>query len=453
MRSYLWFSAIALLPLVSAAAAAATATTTTATTTSTTTTANITLLPLSTGAASLDGSPYGFYFVPYHSEPAVPAQSTHWTISIQGGGWCVGIDDCYGRSQMRTLHGEPGSYGSSIPYAGQEHGCGCMNTDAVDVTSSACNCLMMLYLDGGSFSGNVAEPVPVPSQPGKTVHYRGLHNLDATLDYAFEHLGLGAATELVVTGSSAGGLSTFLHADRIAARLRGGAPNCTLVTAAPVVGYFLDHANFADEPAVQRTQQQPEEAANNLHYPHTGNYSEWMRTVYTDMNVSAALLPACLAAFPAAQAHLCFMSPHMARFVQTPFFLFNSKVDAWQMDNDLQIPCRAGDANHTTCDAKEQAAIVQYGGDFVDALAPVIGSAPKNGAFVTSCICHSCSWHTLTTGAAGDETTSYGYYAQWLDAQRHTTKTKGAAAASIHIDTRGPNGGGDLKDPLCMAFP
>ena len=38
---------------------------------------NITLLPLETGAAALDGSPYGFFFVP-------STTSTRWTISIEG---------------------------------------------------------------------------------------------------------------------------------------------------------------------------------------------------------------------------------------------------------------------------------------------------------------------------------------------------------------------------------
>ena len=32
-----------------------------------------------------------------------------------------------------------------------------------------------------------------------------------------------------------------------------------------------------------------------LRYPPTGNYSEWMRIVYRDQNVTSALLPACLA--------------------------------------------------------------------------------------------------------------------------------------------------------------
>lgn len=46
---------------------------------------NITLLPMSTGAAALDGSPYGFFFV----KASNPAEK-RWTISIEGGGWCVG---------------------------------------------------------------------------------------------------------------------------------------------------------------------------------------------------------------------------------------------------------------------------------------------------------------------------------------------------------------------------
>ena len=47
------------------------------------------------------------------------------------------------------------------------------------------------------------------------------------------------------TGGSAGGLSTFLHADRFAAALKGGAKDIKTIRAAPVVGYFLDHDNFA----------------------------------------------------------------------------------------------------------------------------------------------------------------------------------------------------------------
>ncbi len=77
--------------------------------------------------------------------------------------------------------------------------------------------------------------------------FRGIKNLDATVDWAFEHGGLKDAEEFVLTGGSAGGLSTFLHADRVAARVAAEAPACKKVVAAPVVGYFLDHDNYVHD--------------------------------------------------------------------------------------------------------------------------------------------------------------------------------------------------------------
>jgi hypothetical protein len=227
--------------------------------------------------------------------------------------------------------------------------------------------------------------------------------------------------------------------------MAAGAPNCAPTTAAPVVGYFLDHANYAQQ-APSRIETPAAAVPTRADYPSQGNYSSWMSVVFRDQNVSGSLYPECLAAFPDTP-HLCFMSPHMVRFVKAPFFMFNSRFDAWQMDNDLQVPCRAGEAKHKPCNSREQSAIVQYGADFLDALKPVIASAPKNGAFITSCICHSCSWSTLTTGV--DTLTSYAHYAAWF--KNHTPDR--SSTRSIHIDSRAPNGGGTLKDPKCMPFP
>ena len=404
---------------------------------------NITLLPMSTGAAALDGSPYGFFHLGSNT-------STQWTISIQGGGWCVGVGDCYDRSQMKTLHGKPGSYGSSVPLMGHPEGCGCMNPAVAGGLATDCNCIMMPYLDGASFSGAREQPVPVSSRPGKFVHYKGLRNFDATLDYAFSHLGLGHATEMVVTGGSAGGLSTFLHLDRVAARMEQGAPACTRTTGAPVVGFFLDHANYhqgGPASAAPALASPPSDTLKSpLRYPRDGsNYSSWMQTVVTDQNVSSVLLPACLAAFPR-EPHLCFMSPHMVPFVQSPFFVFNSRFDAWQMQNDLQVPCIDGDMSHPPCNATEQASMLQYGADFVSALQPVVDSAPKNGAFITSCICHSCSWATLVLDGAS----SYTHYSRWYFGGADGGSGNGS---TVHLDLRAPNGGGDLTDPKCVRFP
>jgi hypothetical protein len=132
------------------------------------------------------------------------------------------------------------------------------------------------------------------------------------------------------------------------------------------------------------------------------------------------------------------------------------------MDNDLQVPCRAGESKHPLCNSTETAAILKYGADFLVDLGPVVASSPKNGAFITSCICHSCGWSTLKTGDSGDSLTSYGHYAAWHTRIKRTRGAHSAAwpgdaanddSRTIHIDKRGPNGGGALTDPLCMPFP
>jgi hypothetical protein len=227
--------------------------------------------------------------------------------------------------------------------------------------------------------------------------------------------GMSEATELVVTGVSAGGLSTFLHTDRIAARVRRDSPNVT-VKAAPVVGFFLDHANYKNEKAT--------------------SYTTRMAYAYKMQNLTfgpdGGLTPACIAAFPTTPAK-CFMSPHMFPYIQTPLFVFNSRFDAWQLANILQI------SSWST--AAEQHAVVKYGASFLQQFAP-LQAVERHGGFITTCICHACHWSTLVLQGK----TAFEHYAAWYQG-----KTTGAA--SMHVDTRMPNGNGTITDSQCSKFP
>ena len=150
------------------------------------------------------------------------------TFYVYLGARCYDEQDCYKRSKMKL--------GSSKDWA-KEASCGCMNFDG-EGNREDCHCIYMPYGDGASFSGFRKDVWPVPG--GGNLTFRGIKNFDATVAWALEH-GLTEATEFVLAGGSAGGLSTFLHADRVAAVLRAKAPNCKKIRAAPVVGYFLDH--------------------------------------------------------------------------------------------------------------------------------------------------------------------------------------------------------------------
>lgn len=285
----------------------------------------------------------------------------------------------------------------------------------------SCNCLHLPYSDGASFSGFRAEPWPVPEQAGvpagSKIWFRGIKNFDGVLDYAMAH-GMSEATELVVTGGSAGGLSTFLHMDRAADRVPAAK-----VRGAPVVGYFLDHDNFKHtrgglpNSAVWSTPGQGQ------------NYTTWMKYVFAMQNMSfgadGALAEQCEAKHPG-EPGLCFMSPHMQDTINTPFFMFNSKYDSWQLGNEFQ-------SAWTT--AAEQQGVLQYGLDFLQQLAPVYTAGEsKHGGMITSCICHGCPWPSLVLNGKN----SYEHYADWFYG-----KTSGVGA--MHIDPRLPNGNGTLQ--------
>ena len=95
-----------------------------------------------------------------------------------------------------------------------------------------CHCLQLPYCDGGSYAGSRKDYVRGPR--GERLLLRGLDNVDAAVEAAIASLGLANASEVVVSGFSAGGLAAVLHADRIAARL-GGLGSRARVLAAPCI--------------------------------------------------------------------------------------------------------------------------------------------------------------------------------------------------------------------------
>jgi hypothetical protein len=173
-----------------------------------------------------------------------------------------------------------------------------------------------------------------------------------------------------------------------------------------------------------------------------------MKYVYAMQNMSfgadGGLTEACRAKHPS-EPHLCFMSPHMVDTIATPLFMMNSKYDAWQLENILQTEW----VNHA-----EQAAVLQYGLDFMTMLAPISAPASPHGGVITSCICHGCPWSSMkyTNSAAKGAVKSYGEaFSDW-----YYGRTSGGAD-SLYVDPRTPDGGGayNNSDPtwhLCETW-
>ena len=110
--------------------------------------------------------------------------------------------------------------------------------------------VVLWYCDGASFAGSVAAPVVNTTSSGKKVsmYFRGQQILKAVLaklkqpDY-----GLGHAKQVLLTGCSAGGMSTYLHADAVKTEVTN--PALTRYKVAALSGFFLDHPTAAGVPA------------------------------------------------------------------------------------------------------------------------------------------------------------------------------------------------------------
>ena len=307
-------------------------------------TAPLTLLPQDQGdesPACLDGSPYGLYHVKSRRN------STKWTIYLEGGGWCSDEVLCLARANS--------SLGSSRLFP-PTHACSCMNTVNGTGLDPDCNCVYLPYGDGGSFAGYRRMPWPVPGTKSAGLWFRGIKNLDAGVQWALDN-GMSDATELVVTGISAGGLSAFLHADRIAAAARKGALKLTQVTAAPDVGMFINHENFAHTTGVP----------NKPSFGSTANFTTQMLYIAQMQNMTfgedGGLSSACKTLHPS-DPLLCFMAPYVAPTVQTPTFMWNSRFDQFQLGAILQL------SNFTT--AQQKKAVVEFGESFLSQVAPFL---------------------------------------------------------------------------------
>jgi hypothetical protein len=85
----------------------------------------------------------------------------------------------------------------------------------------------------------------------QTLHFRGRAILDALLEDLRINQGLADASEVVVSGSSAGGLTVYLHLDAIAAAFGTNTRVVGMVDA----GYFLDANTTSGQPLYRQESQ------------------------------------------------------------------------------------------------------------------------------------------------------------------------------------------------------
>lgn len=252
----------------------------------------------------LDGSPAAYYI--YRG-----AETRKWIIHQNGGGWCSSPISCAQRSN--TTLGTSRFFPTTTPLSNFSF----LDNEGYTRTDPTENPLMhnwtivdLMYCDGSSQTSELSEPMSVPGWPSPIFH-RGARILRATIASLLAS-GLSNATDVVISGCSAGGLSTYLHADKWSAAL---APYGARVSAIADSGFFLDY----------------NATGSDLTFP------ERMQWTFNTLNISASLYPSCLELYPGDQGWRCFMAQYAAPHIRTPLFALQSYFDSYQIGAIAQV--------------------------------------------------------------------------------------------------------------------
>ena len=304
------------------------------------------------GAACLDGSRPALYVKPSAAEPR------KLLILFKGGGWCYSDAECaqrakgggLGRSTTSppTLELSQQSFMFGEPFEQLD------NNETANPFLAPFTKIFVPYCDGSSWTSDLSTPVTVA---GASVYYRGAANRRALLRMLAPLL--AGATDVVVSGGSAGALSAYLHADEVAALV----PSARTV-ALPDSGFFLEYAASG--------------AARNY-----VTNMQWVASL------NASLPAACVAA-NAGNASACIFAQNVVPHMKTPVFALNSEYDSFQVSAIL--------------DNSSPAAINAYGALFTATLTERLrlgDAASPHGAFVDSCSHHTRNWNTMHNNNAG----------------------------------------------------
>uniref|UniRef100_A0A5B6ZEP8 Pectin acetylesterase n=1 Tax=Davidia involucrata TaxID=16924 RepID=A0A5B6ZEP8_DAVIN len=299
------------------------------------------------GAVCLDGSPPA-----YHLDEGFGAGINNWLVHIEGGGWCNNVTTCLARKNTRL--------GSSKQMVKQLAFSGILsNNKQFNPDFYNWNRIKIGYCDGASFTGDVEEV-----NPDTNLHFRGARIFPAVIEDLLAK-GMMNAENAILSGCSAGGLTSILHCDSFRALL----PMGTKVKCLSDAGYFINAMDISGAPHIEAF------------------YNEVVTT-----HGSAKNLPlSCRSKLTPA---LCFFPQHVAQQIRTPLFIVNAAYDSWQIKNIL-VPgvadphglwhnCKLDIKN---CSPSQLETMQDFRLGFLSALTG-LGTSSSRGMFINSCYAH-----------------------------------------------------------------
>jgi hypothetical protein len=276
------------------------------------------------------------------------------------------------------------------------------------------NFVWLAYCDGSSQTSNRDSPLMVD---GKPIYMRGRALLDAHLhELEQNHKFLSTATEVIISGTSAGGMSTFMQSSFIKTKL--AAPAAKLV-AVPDAGFWWDTLAYGS------TTSRPwlDSMAASI------KPDVWNATLRGNM-------ASCLLSPPGDNTAKCFSQPYAYAYLDVPTFVVQSLNDPAGYSYCYKPPCSLKGNTAGSCSESQLGNLARYASDLKGNITfeqEKFGG--RDGHFLTACnqheeTCRQTDWWGITINKQTMNSTFYAWYTNG-----------GAAAGASAIDTPWPGDG------------
>ncbi|XP_009616254.1 pectin acetylesterase 8-like [Nicotiana tomentosiformis] len=310
---------------------------------------NITYLlsGMAKGAVCLDGSSPA-----YHHDKGFGTGVNSWLIQMEGGGWCNNVTTCLSRKNTRL--GSSKQMVKQLAFSGILSNKPQFNPDFYNW-----NRVKVRYCDGSSFTGDVQAVNPITN-----LHFRGARVFLAVMEDLLAK-GMKNAENAILSGCSAGGLTSILHCDSFKALLPMGAK----VKCFSDAGYFINVKDISGAPHIE----------------------EFFGDVVRLHGSAKNLPPSCTSRL---KPNLCFFPQNVAQHVRTPLFLVNAAYDSWQIKNilapsvaDPRGVWRNCKLDILRCSSRQLQTMQGFRLGFLRALI-TLGPSSSRGYFINSCYAH-----------------------------------------------------------------
>ena len=336
-----------------------------------------------TQSKCLDGSKYKFLFTQGQG-----SGQKKWMFYWEGGAYCgyEGIDPVLSCSERATtplgtstIYPDDGeTYTYNWPFGPMGY---FSSLEEYNADFWNWNKVLIHYCDGSNHQGHLDNPIDFN---GQQLWFRGYDNTNAVLKYAKRYLGLNDATDIMLTGSSAGGQATYIWTNYLQTYF----PDTVKLTALSDAGFFMDTYNIVAECHFFRNRMQLLAGLTNSANSEVFRPCKYFRT--NDI-------------------WKCMIAQYIVEDIHVPMFIVNSQDDVSALPSQVGLSCI--NQGPSTCSQCEVSIIAMVRAELLGHIDRIREKKPQWGFWLRTCFEHvyqsTMAWYGETMDVFNEAKNNY----------------------------------------------